>query len=220
MNVFVLNTGRCGSLTFANACEPISNYSAAHESRSKFMGKKHFAYPDRHIEVDNRLSWFLGSLEKWFNDRAVYVHLTRDPDAVARSYCRRLDKPESIIHAYRHVILPGDKGTNPDPIDFCRDYVRTVNVNIAAFLANKSKTVHVPIENPQEGFAQFWDMIGAKGDFDEAMSILTQVHHAHGAPKPKRKSRLTVGRAVREPGAAFDKIRRVVTKFPQFVRKA
>jgi hypothetical protein len=35
MRVFVLNTGRCGSLTFTRACQAsISNYTAAHESRS------------------------------------------------------------------------------------------------------------------------------------------------------------------------------------------
>ncbi|MGB3167694.1 MAG: hypothetical protein WBA68_13055 [Alteraurantiacibacter sp.] len=220
MHVFVLNTGRCGSLTFANACAPIVNYSAAHESCSKLLGEAHFDYPDNHIEVDNRLSWFLGSLQKRFGDDAAYVHLSRDPDAVARSFNRRTEKAESIIHAYHHVILPGDKGEEHDPIDFCRDYVRTVNNNIRAFLADKSRKVNVSIEDPHQGFAQFWDMIGAKGDFDEAMSILTQVHHAHGSPKLKRKSRLTLTRAVREPGAALDKIRRVYTKFPQFIRRA
>ena len=34
MNVFILNTGRCGSRTFARACAHITNYTSAHESRS------------------------------------------------------------------------------------------------------------------------------------------------------------------------------------------
>ena len=56
MNVFVLCTGRCGSTTFACACRHIENYTAAHESRSHLAGPERFAYPEDHIEVDNRLS--------------------------------------------------------------------------------------------------------------------------------------------------------------------
>ena len=38
MNVFVLNTGRCGSTTFIEACRHITNYSAAHESKTGRLG--------------------------------------------------------------------------------------------------------------------------------------------------------------------------------------
>lgn len=41
------------------------------------------AYPPRHIEVDNRLAWFLGYLQEHHGHEAYYVHLTRDRDAVA-----------------------------------------------------------------------------------------------------------------------------------------
>ena len=49
MNVFVLNTGRCGSMTFVEACRPITNFSSAHESRCAKLGAERFAYPDNHI---------------------------------------------------------------------------------------------------------------------------------------------------------------------------
>ncbi|WJI25223.1 hypothetical protein RHP47_05945 [Thermosynechococcus sp. QKsg1] len=50
MNVFVLCTGRCGSVTFAKACTFITNFSSAHESRTFLLGEARLAYPDRHIE--------------------------------------------------------------------------------------------------------------------------------------------------------------------------
>ena len=57
MNIFVLCTGRCGSMTFTKACGHIDNFSSAHESRCGRLGNERLAYPENHIEVDNRLSW-------------------------------------------------------------------------------------------------------------------------------------------------------------------
>src|SRR3990167_1085729 len=102
MNIFVLCTGRCGSLTFAKACGHATNFTAAHESRTGFLGPGRVGYAAGHIEVDNRLSWFLGRLEEEWGDRAFYVHLTRDNDGAARSYLRRRT---GIVLAYRSAIL-------------------------------------------------------------------------------------------------------------------
>jgi hypothetical protein len=88
-NVFVLTTGRSGSLTFTRACERITNYTAGHETRSGLLGRERLAYPDRHIEVDNRLAWMLGRLEDAHGDRAFYVHLRRDEEATAESHVGR-----------------------------------------------------------------------------------------------------------------------------------
>ncbi|WNC29392.1 hypothetical protein [Thermosynechococcus sp. PKX82] len=41
------------------------------------------------LEVDNRLSWFLGRLDQTYGDRAYDVHLRRDDLSVARSYRQR-----------------------------------------------------------------------------------------------------------------------------------
>jgi len=89
MNVFVLNTGRCGSTTFARACRHISNFSSAHESRTYLFGEERLAYPSNHIEVDNRLSWLLGRLDRKYGDRAVYVHLKRNIHDTAASFVAR-----------------------------------------------------------------------------------------------------------------------------------
>jgi hypothetical protein len=105
MNVFILNTGRCGSTTFVKACEHITNFTTAHESRMHLIGNQRLAYPDNHIEADNRLAWFLGRLEAAYGDRAIYVHLRRDPLKTARSFEKRynfalltpIEKPWSMV---------------------------------------------------------------------------------------------------------------------------
>jgi len=103
MNIFILNTGRCGSTTFIRACQHISNYSAAHESRLKLIGEQRLQYPPRHIEADNRLSWYLGRLDQRYGDQAFYVHLQRELQATAASYAKRRDF--GLMKAFREGIL-------------------------------------------------------------------------------------------------------------------
>ena len=88
MNVFVLSTGRAGSKTFVLACEYLSNFTAGHETRADQIGSSRFEYPINHIEADNRLTWHLGLLGRKYDGRDVfYVHLKRDPEKIAESFC-------------------------------------------------------------------------------------------------------------------------------------
>ena len=125
MNIFVLCTGRCGSTTFTRACEHITNFSSSHESLCKFLGVERFEYPKNHIEVDNRLSWLIGRLDKAYGDEAFYVHLKREDSLVAKSFTKRYGG--GIIKAYRgNGIIMG----LPEAIDSMSvslDYCRTVN---------------------------------------------------------------------------------------------
>ncbi|MEN0079806.1 MAG: hypothetical protein AAF753_11925, partial [Pseudomonadota bacterium] len=203
MRVFVLNSGRCGSLGFARACTHISNFTSAHESRSKDVGPSHFDFPDNHIEVDNRLSWFLGSLDRVFGDDCVYVHLTRNAEDVAKSHARRFEKTNAIMWSYMNVIYPGHKpelqSGELTPMDFARDYVGTVNDNITLFLKDKTRWASVDIEAPEPGFRTMWDMIGAEGDFDAALAEFSARHHR--TVKPRRKWWLfkALGRGLANP---------------------
>jgi hypothetical protein len=88
MRVFVLTTGRSGSTTFAAACSHLTNFTSGHESRWNSSPHERLEFPDGHIEIDNRLTWFSGMLHARY-PAARYVHLTRDPDMVARSFQRR-----------------------------------------------------------------------------------------------------------------------------------
>lgn len=168
MNVFVLCTGRCGSTTFVKAASHIENYTTGHETRSRFLGEQRLAYSPNHIEADNRLSWLLGKLENSFGKEAFYVHLQRDREAVARSYALRFDNKVSIVRAYREGILMGARARERMPL--CLDYVDTVTANIAHFLRGKPNQMAFRLENAEQDWMSFWDLIGAEGDFASSLS--------------------------------------------------
>lgn len=177
-NIFVLCTGRCGSMTLSHACSHLTNYTSAHESRTHLLGPARLAYPPRHIEIDNRLSFFLGRLEARFGDNAAYVHLWRDPEAAAQSWAQRAN--QGIIHAYRFGIMSRARTLNKkaEVIDFCRDYVDTVTTNIRAFLSDKSTVMTMQLETISADFDRFVDWSGAEGDLVAARAELEVRHNA------------------------------------------
>lgn len=143
MNVFVLNTGRCGSTTFVVACRHISNYTSGHETRCALLGAERFDYPNPHIEADNRLSWLLGRLQRHYGDNAFYVHLKRSDEETAKSFVKRYGYDVGIINAYRRSILlhlPTDAPATQVALDYCD----TVNSNIELFFRDKT---------PEDGFS-------------------------------------------------------------------
>ena len=167
---FILCTGRCGSVTFTKATAHITNFSTGHETRCHLTGTARMAYPDRHIEADNRLSWLLGRLDRTYGIEPLYVHLTRDPEEVAKSYLKRAN--HGIIFAYRTEILMRAQRLNAENplLEFCRDYVSTVTENIQHFLRDKPHTMSVRLENAKEDFQIFWEAIGAEGNLEAALS--------------------------------------------------
>lgn len=166
MNVFILNAGRCGSTTFIQACRHITNFSAQHESRVKLTGAQRLAYPERHIEADNRLSWLLGRLDERFGDDAYYVHLSRDLDTSAESFMRRAGF--GIMRAYREGVLLG--AAEQSERELAEDYLETVNTNIALFLKDKTHRMNFSLENARRDFTRFWEWIGAEGDLPRALA--------------------------------------------------
>jgi hypothetical protein len=203
MNIFILNTGRCGSTTFIEACQHITNYTAAHESRTAEIGEERLDYPDNHIEADNRLSWFLGRLEEQYGDSAIYVHLYRKRTAVARSFANRYNK--GIIRAYKDAILM-DSPENMNPVEVSEDYVKTVNANIRLFLKDKSRKMSFALENAKSDFRKFWNLVGAEGDLDAALKEWDKEYNATENP------------TILELGAR--KMYRIVKKLPKFIKTA
>jgi hypothetical protein len=153
MNVFVLCTGRSGSETFIRACSHITNFSSGHETRVPNIGGTRLNYPDNHIEADNRLSWFLGGLDKRYGDNAFYVHLDRNREAVINSYNRRWKHVNGIMRAFGGGILMRDlKKLKPeDRLRICGDFYDTINDNINFFLKDKSRKIVVQLENFKVG---------------------------------------------------------------------
>ncbi|MDH5785527.1 MAG: hypothetical protein OEZ16_07960 [Chromatiales bacterium] len=175
MNVFILNSGRCGSTTFIRACSHITNYSAGHESRAGIVGPDRLRYPANHIEADNRLSWYLGRLDRHYGDGARYVHLLRDRETTAASFARRHEF--GIMQAYREGIVLEMEG-EPDAMAIARDYLDTVTANIEHFMQNKSHTMTIQLERAEEGFVTFWEWIGAEGDLSAALAEWQVRHNA------------------------------------------
>ncbi|HEX7034360.1 MAG TPA: glycosyltransferase [Pseudomonadales bacterium] len=167
MRVFVLSTGRSGTTTFTHACNHITNFTAGHETRARFIGPERLNYPDNHIEIDNRLSWFLGRLDQAFGDAPYFVHLTREPAEVAASLARRMNNPVSISAGHKTSIL---MNAPYDDLEICLDLTETMLTNIEHFLRGKTKVMHVRLENIEEDFSRFWDWIGAEGDKAAALA--------------------------------------------------
>ncbi len=186
MNVFILNTGRCGSTSIIEACRHISNYSADHESRSGRLGDERLDYPEQHIEADNRLSWLLGRLDRKYGDEAIYIHLMRAPEKVARSHVLRYS--HGIIYAYRKGIL---RGLNPesDAYEVSLDYADTVTENIRLFLRDKTRKMEFHLENAEQDFRRMWELIGAEGDIEAAVAEIQKPHNATVKNKRYKKYR-------------------------------
>lgn len=175
-------------MTFAKACEAITNYSVAHESRVGELDR--LAYPDNHIEVDNRLAWFLGLLRERYPS-ACYVQLLRDRDAVVRSYTRRLSDNwparrklldglrrargfyrAGLPDAFAHGILHRRTRLEPSEEELAmRLMVDTVNANIRLL-----RPATVTLEDPAT-FRAFWGRIGAEGDLERALVVFGQRHN-------------------------------------------
>lgn len=173
MNIFILNSGRCGSMTFIRACEHITNFTAAHESRINMIGPDRLAYPQNHIEADNRLSWFLGRLDELYGDNAFYVHLTRDAETTANSFARRADF--GIMKAYREGIYLDAPSHNR--VEVALDYLDTVNSNIRCFLKDKTRKMHIELEQAKSLFSEFWQTIDAQGDLNGALNEWDITHN-------------------------------------------
>lgn len=169
MNVFVLCAQRSASMTFAAACRHATNFTSGHETLglSAPLGPGRFAYPDNHIEVDNRLAWLLGRLDLHFGQDAYYVHWERDIHDTARSCLRRMGI--GIMNAYERGVLQRYAGTKQNPISVCYDYLYTVEANIKLFLRDKPHCMQMHLDEVQEQFRKFWRWIGAKGDLSKAL---------------------------------------------------
>ena len=154
------------------------NFSVAHESNSPALHDgvrepyRNLRFPDQHIEVDNRLSWFLGSLEREYGDNAYYVHLLRDREEVARSICARGE--ESILFSYAAGILQyynRARGLGEARrYEIGLQYWETVNANIESFLRDKTRRKTMWLHNLKDAFVEFWHEVGATGDLAAAIA--------------------------------------------------
>jgi len=177
-NIFILNTGRCGSNTFFEACKHIKNYTCGHETRTQEINKRLF-YPAHHIEVDNRLSWFLGTLGKIY-PRAFFVHLIRNRDDTVKSFMKR--RGQNNINRYWCEAVLNTKIDNIDEDTWqrvCESYYDHVNNNIRSFIGNRSSMI-IELEHAKGQFPIFCQMISAEVDMDKAINEFDVKYNASG----------------------------------------
>jgi hypothetical protein len=134
--------------------------------------------------MDNRLTWLLGRLEYYYGNSAIYIHMKRDKKETAKSFLRRFKSQQSIIKAYKNGILKSAKD-HYKKIDYCEDYVDTVNSNIELFLKDKGSVMEFHLENAVEDFKKFWHFIEAKGDFNKAIKTWEQKFNVSKKHKSK-----------------------------------
>ena len=172
MNIFVLCTGRCGSVSLVNACRHMANFTCGHETRAGRIGSRRLEYPENHIEADNRLSWYLGRLHFKYGDNAFYVHLKRELHAAAESYARR--KYVGVMNAFASGLLRQKvlEDNARDSLALATDICETMTANIEHFLLDKTNKMEMQLENMQSDFVAFWERIGAEGDKDAALESL------------------------------------------------
>ncbi len=167
-HVFVLTADESGSAIFANACKYISNYSCGFETNISKTGTARVNYIKGNIEIDNRLSWFLGRLDKTYGNDAYYVHLIQDTETTAKNLNTKWKLKHSVARAFNHHILMKN---NADP-NITNDLVETINENIFLYLKDKKHKITINIKDPKEAFSSFIEAIDAEGDIDSAIQEL------------------------------------------------
>ncbi|MCK5015835.1 MAG: hypothetical protein KAS32_02085, partial [Candidatus Peribacteraceae bacterium] len=159
---------------------------------------------------DNRLSWFLGRLDRHYGDSASYVHLKRDPEAVARSYAGR-SSPGGVIYAYKNGGMLINFPDYDSDMPVALDYQDTVNSNIELFLKDKTKIMEFNIEDAKNDFRKFWNFIGAEGDLDAALSEYDICYNNTPTATSKKNQLPFLLRAYKKMG-------RLVAQFPGFIK--
>lgn len=142
----------------------------------KILGEARLGYPPRHIEIDNRLAWFLGRLDQRYGRDAFYVHLRRDRAETALSYSRRAWLGY-LVFAYARGIYVG-MADELDWVDVAEDMCETIDSNIRLFLRDKPRQMSFSLSNAKSDFKEFWERIGATGNFELASAEWDISHNA------------------------------------------
>lgn len=175
MKIIVLTSGRTGSMAMFRACQHVQNFSAGHDSKSGQLAVERAVVPDNHIEIDTRFAWFLGRLAALDESDVHYVHLTRDPEGIARSYNKRWANRKGIMRGYCEGLLEREKTL--DGLSIAQDMIATINLNIAAFLQGRPHSI-IRLETLDIDLPAFFAQIGADVDVEKALSEFAQGHNS------------------------------------------
>ncbi len=163
MRIFVVGTGRCGTVTFHHACMHIDNFISGHESFSKQLFENDFVIPDGRIEVDPHFAHFLPVLIKKYPE-AKWVHLVRERIKCVES----IAKTNGLKHYVKLVSMNNDVSM----IKAAGMFYDVVNANISKWMMDCNH-IEMHLENLTNEWDGFWNWIGAKGNFKSSVEQLS-----------------------------------------------
>jgi hypothetical protein len=172
MRIFVIGTGRCGTVTFSKACKHITNYTSGHETTTHGKLGNNFEFPDNHIEIDPRLSIFVPLLREKYPD-ALFVHLQRERKSCIKSLAKR----NSLFHfgCFRLGSLPKQCNENLDLL--ARLYYDSTIKMLESYMfiddhVFENKFMHIWLQDIEQGFSRMLKITDAECDKQKAFKEL------------------------------------------------
>lgn len=193
MKIIVLTAGRSGSYTLYKALKHVRNFTVGHDSGEGKIAAERCVVPANHIEIDTRMHWFLGRLGQLETPDTQYVHLTRNQQAVAKSYNSRWYNAKGIMQGYCQSILQLDK--TADNFEIALDMVQTVDANIEQFLHGRSFH-RISLESFDVDVPVFLEKIGADVDIDKVLGEFSMKNNATKKPSRLKLARYKVSIAL------------------------
>lgn len=170
MRVFVVGTGRCGTVSFSVACRYITNYTSGHETISHEL-----VYPDQHIEVNPHFHARLHTLIHKYPD-ARWVHLIRKRDTCVESLAS-MDDGEVMMSLGR--LYPSIYPAH-DALTIASSFYHDINLRINRALCamiSPDRRMAMHLETIKYQWQSFWHWIQAKGNYDESLASWDTPHN-------------------------------------------
>lgn len=158
MRVFVIGTGRCGSVSFFHACKHITNYTVGNETYNLNL-----EYPDNHIEVNPQLRLCLSKLIRKYPD-SLFVHLIRNENDCVKSLAAL--NHGQVMEAYT-ILYPSI--TSPSLIETAKVFYECENELICTQLREATYKYTYLLELTEYLFPEFFIRIKARGDLFAAL---------------------------------------------------
>jgi hypothetical protein len=161
--VFVTCIGRCGSVSFSEACKFSTNYKVGHESLCGLL-----EYPDNHIEVSCHLRCVILHLTNKYPG-ALWVHLVREPVASIKSLS--LLEDGAVVRAYKSLYYSVMPSYQPGDMAMRMYWAENdaIKVQLRALVPeNRRREMH--LETIKDEWSGFWKWIGADGDYNASLA--------------------------------------------------
>lgn len=175
MNIFVVGTGRCGTVTFSKAAAHCTNYSVGHETKAGRVADWH--YPDNHIEVSSQLVIAIPLLRKRYPD-AQWIHLVREREACSRSLARMTH----VMRAFSWVWFQQPAPSLPAAGEVVYDLVNGLCEDM---LGESWDYYRLQLERVHDDWRVCWDFMECEGDYEKSLAEWNTRHNAY---RPRKES--------------------------------